>query len=969
MMQHLKSLRGKLLVFAFGIITAITGLSLVVLQAFVSDHVESQIEKDLERTQLVFESFMMARTDWLQAQCEVVAEDPRFTAPLDIINPEFDYQARTVLREARKFQRIIGSDLFMVTNHQGRVLARLTILPLPQQADNALLRHLSTHPSELQSWEYEGHTYHTLPFALPNNQQLLMGFDTPNISSEEIQLGLQSMLQESNMRLLNLNALTRQLMETFDSDLVAVINTQGQIQEALIRKTSYGADLSQSPKIKMALGGTANTGLQTDRDQIAQFVIMPVWVGNRVIGTLSVGFGIDDWLASNLNHMTDSEVSFGLNNHIIASTWPPNIREALNAQLAQRETTSHENTFRTHLNNEEYVSIQKPLTDLDGNAKGFYLLQFSYDKAIEFLITIEKLLAILGVSVLVLTMVISFVGFRKITDPLRALVDGTKKIADGHLETQITPTTQDEIGELAQSFNEMTYALKDSLDALSKSERRYRDLFDNAQDIVYTTDIDMQFTSLNKAAQTLLGKTEAELIGTSIYDLMPTEEAKRVKFEEHLIIAGTVRPTVEFALQCKGEKRQMEVVSRWMISAENKPIGVHGIGRDVQERKERDAAEQHFREQLHQAEKLRVLGEMAAGVAHNFNNLLTSVLGYAELMTLNKQLPENVRSNAEKIVDSGRRCSDIVRRIQTFGRPIDLTEIIPMDLNTIIQETIDITQPRWKTRPEREGIAIEIKTEFETLPFVRSTASAWEEVISNLIFNAVDAMPLGGTITLSTQSKNEEVILTVRDNGTGMDAEIKARVFEPFFSTKDADRGTGLGLSTVWALVQNLGGRVELKSEWGEGTEFTIYIPTSAGNLPTEDETIELASDLQILLIDEDTAVRDFLPQLLQSHRVDTESNSTSAMNTMETKNYDVIITDWTMSGTSGLDMIEHVKHKSPQTVTVLMTGWEIKNSIVENHPDIDLTLSKPFDQNSLNQVLSKAHQIRQKSLEPNQVS
>ncbi|MDA0711675.1 MAG: hypothetical protein O3B73_15865, partial [bacterium] len=121
-----------MLFFTFGIVIVITGLSLVVLQAFVSDHVESQIAKDLTRTQLVFESFIMARTDWLQAQCEVIAEDPRFTAPLDIVNPDFEYHAQTLLRESRKFQRIVGSDLFMVTNLKGRVLARLAIVPLPR---------------------------------------------------------------------------------------------------------------------------------------------------------------------------------------------------------------------------------------------------------------------------------------------------------------------------------------------------------------------------------------------------------------------------------------------------------------------------------------------------------------------------------------------------------------------------------------------------------------------------------------------------------------------------------------------------------------------------------------------------------------------------------------------------------------------------------------------------------------------
>ena len=964
MMQHLKSLRGKMLLFTFGVVTLITGLSLVVLQAFVSNHVESQIKKDLERTQLVFESFMAARTDWLQAQCEVVAEDPRFTAPLDIVDPDFDYQAKTILRESRKFQRIIGGDLFMVTNHQGRVLARLAILSLPQQADNALLSHLATHTNEApHPWNYDGQTYHPLLFALPNNQQLILGFDTPNVPPEEIQTGLQSLFKENNLLLLNHNALARQLLETFDSDLVAIINAQGSVQEALLRKTTYGTDLSQSAKIREALNGIPSTGLQTDRGQIAQFVIMPVWVNNRVMGTLSVGFGIDDWLASNLNRMTDSEVSFGLNNRILASTWSPHLREDLNAQLAARETNNSTHTFRTLLNNETYVSLQNPLTDLGGNVQGFYLLQLSYDRAIEFLITAEKLLLILGISVLLFSAMISFVGIGKITKPLLALVDGTKKIASGYLETQIAQTTQDEIGELAQSFNEMTHALKNSLDALSKSESQYRDLFDNAQDIVYTTDMNRCITSVNKAALIALGKTEAELIGKPIYSLMPPEEVKRIQFEERIMVAGMPRPTSEFTLQCKNGQRQIEVVSRWIFSSDNKPIGIHGIGRDVQERKEREAAEQHFRDQLHQAEKLRVLGEMAAGVAHNFNNLLTSVLGYAELMTLNPELSENTRKNAQKIVDSGKRCSDIVRRIQTFGRPIDLTETVPMDLNTIIKDTIDITRPRWKARPEREGITIDIETHLAPLPFVRSTASAWEEVLSNLIFNAVDAMPLGGTITITTSGTEEEVMLKVHDNGTGMDAETKARVFEPFFSTKDPDRGTGLGLSTVWALVQNLGGRIELESELGEGTEFTIFIPTTPGNKQTETETNTPISDLRILVIDEDPAVRDFLPQLLTSHQVDTESNGTSALQAIKKNTYDVVITDWTLAGISGLEIVEQIKQSHPQIVTILMTGWEIKNSIIEDHPDIDLTISKPFDQNSLNQILSKAHHIRQTHL------
>ena len=609
------------------------------------------------------------------------------------------------------------------------------------------------------------------------------------------------------------------------------------------------------------------------------------------------------------------------------------------------------------------MSLQHPLTDLGGTVQGFYLLQLSYDRAIEFLNTAEKLLVVLGASVLLLAAIISFVGIRRITEPLNALVLGTKKIAEGHLNTRIDKTSHDEIGELAESFNDMSQTLQRSLDALSESESRYRDLFDNAQDIVYTTDTDMRLTSLNKAALALLGKTEAELLGKSLYDVMLPEDAERIRFEEKSIAGGISRPTVEFSLLRGNEPRQIEVVSRWILSSDQQPVGVHGIGRDVHERNERDAAERHFREQLHQAKKLRVLGEMAAGVAHNFNNLLTGVLGYAELMTLNPELSEQVRGNATRILVSGKRCSEIVRRIQTFGRPIDLTEIVPMDLNHTIEETIDITRPRWKSRPEREGIKIQIDTRLSPLPFVRSTASAWEEVISNLIVNSVDAMPLGGTITITTAGQEGQVILKVRDSGTGMDEETKARVFEPFFSTKESDRGTGLGLSTVWALVQNLGGRIELESQLGEGTEFTIYIPTTQDSAPVESEADLPIGRLHILVIDEDSAVRDFLPPLLKAHHVDTEAGGRAALRKIETTDYDVVISDWTMSGMSGLDVVRHVKQMKPHIFTILMTGWEIKNSIIEDHLDIDLTISKPFTQSSLNKALAKADEIRRNHL------
>ena len=287
-------------------------------------------------------------------------------------------------------------------------------------------------------------------------------------------------------------------------------------------------------------------------------------------------------------------------------------------------------------------------------------------------------------------------------------------------------------------------------------------------------------------------------------------------------------------LRKDGKRSRVEIVSRWVVE-EGQVIGIHGIGRDITERKEREEATQRFREQLHQAEKLRALGEMAAGVAHNFNNLLTGVMGYAELMKLRDDVPEPVLANAGKIVESARRCSAIVKRIQTFGRPSDPTQLDQVDLNQAVRDTIDITYAKWKTQAEREGKIIQIDTDLHDVSPVLSAGSAWEEILSNLIFNVVDAMPEGGRLTLSTRMQDDEVVLSVEDTGTGMDEETRRRVFEPFYTTKAPDKGTGLGLSTVWGIIQNQGGRVDIDSELGRGTTFHIRVPVAEQVLePTE---------------------------------------------------------------------------------------------------------------------------------------
>ena len=597
---------------------------------------------------------------------------------------------------------------------------------------------------------------------------------------------------------------------------------------------------------------------------------------------------IDDTLAANLGEMMDSlHVSFVHDGRVVASTWEESERREL--QHWVRSGLQADHPVEMMIAAETYLSLAGEFTPArlsrrgGGNADrlpdpgGYYIIQLSSDRALEFLDELERVLLLIGLGVMVVGGLLSFLGARRITKPILALVDGTERLAAGDLEHRLDVKTRSEIGQLARSFNDMVGALSHSRLALEESERAYRDLFDNAQDLVFATDLDMQITSVNKAGLQSLGYGADEVVGRSMYSLLAPADAGRVQQQEELATAGERRPAFEASfVRSDGSRETFEFVSRWIVE-NGVTTGVHAIGRDISERREREQATLRFREQLHQAEKLRALGEMAAGVAHNFNNLLTVVLGNAELIDMHEDLPPALKADTARILESARRCSAIVRRIQTFGRPIDTEHRGQVDLSEVVRETVDLTSPKWKTEPAMAGHPVTIDTDLGDVPMIDSQGSAWEEILSNLIFNAVDAMPSGGTITISTRHVGGEIVLAIADAGTGMDEETRRRIFEPFFTTKSAEQGTGLGLSTVWGLAQTMGARVGVESLPGEGTTFTIRVPV-ASEMDTAE--VELAPNLSVgsgggeslrlLVVDDEPRILEILPPLLAPHRVET---------------------------------------------------------------------------------------------------
>jgi PAS domain S-box-containing protein len=686
-----------------------------------------------------------------------------------------------------------------------------------------------------------------------------------------------------------------------------------------------------------------------------QLVAVPVWSQGRLLGTLTGGFALDDRLAGELREMTHSEVSFAVGERVVASSWPDAERRAVEREVLAGRSPEAGETFTMTLGGESQLGVYGRL----GGASASYLVQSSLDRATAYLRALERSLLALGLLVLVAGVALSAAAVRRLTDPLARLAEATRRFAAGDLAWRVPAGPRDEVGQLAASFNEMADSLARSREELSESERLYRDLFDNAQDMVYTTDVDLRITSANRAAARITGYPAESLVGRDLAALLAPASRERLRLLVTSAAAGAEPlPVLEVTLERPdGATVTLEVVSRWLVR-EGRPFGLHGVARDLTERRARELEAQRFRERLLQTEKLRALGEMAAGVAHNFNNLLTGILGYAQLVAAHPDAPPEVTADAQKIVDTTRRASSVVRRIHTFGRPLDAVERRPVDLARIIRDTVELTRPKWKTEAELGGRRIGVVCDLSPVPAVQSSEAVWEEILSNLVFNAVDALPAGGTITISLREEAGKAVVEVADDGAGMSEDVKRRVFEPFFTTKGPDVGSGLGLSTVWGLVQGEGGTVRIESSPGEGTRFVVEVPLERARAQSGPETAgEVAvAAMRVLVVDDDAATREVLRRLLDGHQVDVAATGEEALRLLAERGYDLVMSDWGMAAASAHELLAEARRRNPGTITLLMSGWALHGT---DEPAADLLLQKPIGRQELQQAMRRAGELR----------
>jgi signal transduction histidine kinase len=366
-------------------------------------------------------------------------------------------------------------------------------------------------------------------------------------------------------------------------------------------------------------------------------------------------------------------------------------------------------------------------------------------------------------------------------------------------------------------------------------------------------------------------------------------------------------------------------------------------------------------QQVIQQERLAALGTMAGGISHDFNNSLSIIMGFSEVLLRDAEKglsKENAAGPLTTILAAAQDAAKIVRRLRAFYHPEETNEQrIPVDLNKLIEQAVLLTQPRWQTEATAEGRAIMVTTKPGEIPFVAGDPAQLREVLTNLIFNAVDALPQGGTIVLGTCRQGDAVELRIKDSGTGMSEEVRQHCLEPFFSTK-GKRGTGLGLSMVFGIVQGHGGSLDIQSELGKGTIFKLRLPLGGGQSGKDADVLPWASrPLHVLVVDDQPVLSQLVCQQLRHdlHTVEVALSGSDALDKLRASDFDLVVTDHVMAEMTGEQLAVRIREIHPSIPVILLTSYAGDSTVGKQHSGaVDLLLKKPLSEMALRHALAK---------------
>jgi signal transduction histidine kinase/CheY-like chemotaxis protein len=374
------------------------------------------------------------------------------------------------------------------------------------------------------------------------------------------------------------------------------------------------------------------------------------------------------------------------------------------------------------------------------------------------------------------------------------------------------------------------------------------------------------------------------------------------------------------------------------------------------------AEQERIREQFSQIEKLSALGELASGVAHDFNNTLAGILGRAQLLQRTDDA-EKIKRGLDIIIKTAEDGAKTVKRLQDFAQQRRDHNFELVSIDQILMDASEITRPRWKNCAEASNIHITVDLEIGSNALVMGDDAELREVLVNMVFNAIDAMPEGGTLSLSTQTVNESVIVKVVDTGVGMYPEVRSRIFDPFFTTK-GKAGLGVGLAVSFGIIRRHGGNIEVESQYGSGTEFRITLPlakiaekgvavveqTSETVLPPPAPSVCVTQTerarMRLLVVDDEDFVRDLLGEILEGEHCDVylAASGSEALSAFREMEFDGVFTDVGMPGMSGWELAREIRQINTRIPIAVITGWgEAVGSHEQKAAGVNWIVAKPF--------------------------
>ncbi|MBY0527854.1 MAG: PAS domain S-box protein [Gemmataceae bacterium] len=474
-------------------------------------------------------------------------------------------------------------------------------------------------------------------------------------------------------------------------------------------------------------------------------------------------------------------------------------------------------------------------------------------------------------------------------------------------------------------------ASQQAKEALRASEARYRNLIENLTQSIFLKDRDLRFVLANKPFCRSVGRSEAEVIGLTDFDLYPPHLAEKYRASDRLVIQEGRRLELEEQNLIHGRLRTVQKVKTPVTDEQGQVIGVLGIFWDVTDQRNLEA-------QLRQAHKMEAVGQLAGGIAHDFNNLLTGILGNLSLAIADLVPSHPVRELLMSAEVAGLRAAELTRQLLGFSRRTPMRSE-PLNLNTSIDETVRLLR---RTFDPRLHVSVEPAAD---VWMVQADPGQMNQVLMNLCLNARDAMPQGGKLTLETHNisldaataartidgrPGEFVRLRVRDTGCGMGPDVQERIFEPFFTTKEPGRGTGLGLAMVFGIVKQHQGWLECKSEVGHGTCFDVYLPRLVTSVATAPPPAALdgvrGGTETILLADDEVVVGRLGLTILERHgyRVLSAMDGAEALEIYKQKgsSIDLVILDLAMPRLSGPETLRELRKINPAVSVLISSGY-----------------------------------------------